>query len=110
MFWKREFDDLSTMAYFSDYVKPERDHFLVDVRTPQEFMMGRIPGAVNIPLNEIMQRMGELPKDKEIIVVCASGNRSQSAATYIKRAGFEKVYNLQGGTMGWMRQGYQTVR
>lgn len=61
---------------------------LVDVRTPGEFASGHAEGARNIPVDEVEARMGELPRDKPVVVYCASGRRSASAAAILSRAGY----------------------
>jgi phage shock protein E len=109
-FFKKEFEDITARAYNSDFVKGKQPHALIDVRTPGEYAQGHVPGAVNIPLNELDRRISEVPSDKPVIVICASGNRSQAGATKIKKSGIEKVYNVQGGTLGWMREGLKTVK
>jgi phage shock protein E len=74
---------------------------LVDVRTPAEFAAGHIPGAVNIPLQELEQRLGEFePKHAPIVVYCRSGNRSSSAARTLKAAGYAAVHDL-GAMSRW---------
>jgi rhodanese-related sulfurtransferase len=68
---------------------------LVDVRTPQEFAAGHIPGAVNIPVQELERRMSELePKDEPIVVYCQSGSRSSYAARMLGNAGYSSVHDL----------------
>jgi rhodanese-related sulfurtransferase len=68
---------------------------LVDVRTPAEFAAGHIPGAVNIPLQQLDSRLGELqPKDQAVVLYCRSGNRSSTAARVLKNAGFAAVHDL----------------
>jgi phage shock protein E len=69
---------------------------IVDVRTPEEFKDGGYPGAVNIPVQQLAQRMTEIPKDKPIIVYCASGGRSGQAARALKQAGYPDVTNGGG--------------
>jgi phage shock protein E len=69
---------------------------IVDVRSPEEFRDGAYPGAVNIPLPELGRRLGELPKDKPVVLYCASGARSASAARAMKQAGFADVVNAGG--------------
>lgn len=71
--------------------------FLLDVRTADEFVLGTLPGAVNIPLNELRYRLGELPKDRMIYVFCAVGLRGYLAYRILVQHGFEKVRNLSGG-------------
>lgn len=68
---------------------------LVDVRSPAEFVSGHIPGAVNMPVNEIGSRFEHLgAKDKPVIVYCASGTRSALARSVLKGKGFAQVFNL----------------
>ena len=68
---------------------------LVDVRTPGEFAAGHIPGAVNIPLQQLDSRLGELePKDTAVVVYCRSGHRSGQAARLLKSNGFPAVHDL----------------
>jgi phage shock protein E len=70
---------------------------IVDVRTPDEFADGAYPGAVNIPLAALQARLGELePKDKPIVLYCASGARSAQAARILKQAGFTDAVNAGG--------------
>ncbi len=74
--------------------------FVVDVREPDEFAAWSIPAAVNIPLGELAGRVSEVPVDREVVTVCATGNRSSSAAETLSRTG-RKVANLAGGMAGW---------
>jgi phage shock protein E len=69
---------------------------IVDVRTPPEFGGGAYPGAVNIPLQTLAARLGEIPTDRPVVVYCASGMRSASAARVLKRAGYADVVNGGG--------------
>ena len=73
-------------------------YFLVDVREPDEFAEGNIPGAVNIPLGVVLSgvKLDELPKDKEIVLNCRSGRRSATAQEFLISKGF-KAINLEGG-------------
>jgi rhodanese-related sulfurtransferase len=73
----------------------ERNALLLDVRTPDEFGGGSKPGARNVPVQELAQRLGELPKDRPIVVFCRSGGRSASARATLTQAGFE-VYDAGG--------------
>jgi rhodanese-related sulfurtransferase len=74
---------------------------LLDVRTPAEFSGGHIPGAVNIPIDDLERRLGELePKDRPIVVYCQSGVRSADAARILEGAGHARVYDL-GGMSDW---------
>ena len=71
--------------------------FLLDVRTQDEFALGSLPGAVNIPLDELRDRMSELPKDRMIYTFCAFGLRGYLAYRILTQHGFDKVRNLSGG-------------
>ncbi len=87
-------------------LKKDKNVLLLDVRTPEEFEQGHISGALNIPVQELESRIGELEKYKnsEIVVYCRSGNRSRRASEILVRNGFKKVYNLVGGIIEWKKQ------
>lgn len=74
---------------------------LVDVRTPQEFETGRIPLALNVPLEQLAATSANWNKDKPVIVYCATGGRSAEAAAQLAAAGFRAVYNLEKGIAAW---------
>jgi phage shock protein E len=69
---------------------------IVDVRTPAEYSGGSYPGAANIPLDQLPSRLGDLPKDRPLVLFCASGMRSARAARLLKRAGFADLTNAGG--------------
>jgi rhodanese-related sulfurtransferase len=79
------------------------DAVVVDVRPMADFGKGHIKSAVNIPINGFSNQVGQLEKNKDrpIIVSCRSGNQSQMACRQLRKAGFEKVFNLRGGIMAW---------
>ncbi len=79
--------------------KPE-EPFIVDVREPDEYAGGRIPGSRLIPLGSLAGRMTEIPSDREVVVVCKSGGRSTAACKHLQAAGY-RVSNLIGGMIGW---------
>jgi rhodanese-related sulfurtransferase len=74
--------------------------FLLDVREKQEMREGYISGVKMIPLGQLRNRMKELPKDREIVCVCRSGNRSRSAAKQLINAGYS-ASNMKGGMLAW---------
>jgi rhodanese-related sulfurtransferase len=74
---------------------------VLDVRTPPEWHGGHIPGAVHIPLDELIARYQELDPEVETIVVCAHGIRSAAAGQWLAQAGFERVFNLRHGMSRW---------
>lgn len=86
--------------------------FLLDVRGKEEAKQGYIPGVKVIPLPEIAQRMGEIPKDRQVVVICRSGRRSGMACAQLMQAGYTDVLNMSGGMIAWTRQGldYKTAR
>ena len=70
---------------------------LIDVRTPDEYALGTIPGAVNIPLDDMRRRLSEIPSDRELWLFCGVGLRGYLASNILKEHGFKKVRNLIGG-------------
>lgn len=83
------------------------DAIVLDVRETNEWDAGHITGARHISLAQLDKRLSEIDKHKThpVIVCCASGNRSSSACGVLKRAGFEKVFNLAGGLGAWREAG-----
>lgn len=92
-------------TYLEEYYK-QNNHVLIDVRTAREFKSGHLPRAKNIPLNDIQGKLQQIPKDKTVILVCQTGNRSGSAARTLLKVGYENVINLKGGTGRWQRLGH----
>ena len=83
--------------------------FLLDVRTQGEWDEIHVPNATLIPLDELESRLNELPKDQEIVVMCRSGNRSQTGRDILRSAGFKSVTSMDGGIVDWKAAGYPTV-
>lgn len=81
-------------------LKSGKHPLVLDVRQTEEFRQAHIAGAKLIPLGELHKRMNELPQGREIVCVCASGNRSSSAAKTLAKEGFT-VFDLQGGMLAW---------
>ena len=81
----------------------KQNALVVDVRAQKDFKRVRIANSVNIPANDIQNRLGELSKDRTIIVVDNSGNMSAAASKLLRGVGFTKVYVLDSGLVGWMR-------
>lgn len=84
--------------------------FLLDVRTPGEWSRGHIPGAHLIPMNQVPERLGEIPQDRKVVVVCATGARSAAVARYLDGRGYPWVGNHEGGVYDWARRGLPMVR
>ncbi|PXX41871.1 rhodanese-like domain-containing protein [Undibacterium pigrum] len=85
---------------------------VLDVRNADEFAAGHLPNAKHIPLAELNDRLKEIEKSKNnvVITVCASGVRSSSAAGLLSKAGFAQVFSLDGGIDAWKSQGLPTVK
>lgn len=111
MFWNRS---KSAVAEATPSEAHERvtngDALLIDVREPHEWRAGRAAGARHIPLGELAQRSGELPREHPLYLICASGSRSKAAASLLQRAGFASPVSVRGGTDAWMRAGLPVER
>ena len=82
--------------------------FVVDVREPVEWAHGRIDGSVHIPMSELVERIGEIPRDGQVLVVCKVGARSARVAGYLVQSGYE-AFNLDGGLLDWTAAGRPLV-
>lgn len=80
--------------------------FLLDVREPWEYQAGHVPGAQLIPLGELEQRVKEVPRDRPVLAICHSGQRSLAAAGYLQQLGYPSVSNVDGGTAAWIERGF----
>jgi glyoxylase-like metal-dependent hydrolase (beta-lactamase superfamily II)/rhodanese-related sulfurtransferase len=74
---------------------------VVDVREPEEYAQGHVPGAINLPQADLASRLEELPHDRPLALICRSGARSLRAAQFLRQVGFERVMSVQGGTLAW---------
>ena len=79
------------------------DALILDVREESEYQDGHIINAMHVPLSQLNDKQEQLAKykDRPIIAACRSGHRSGQACATLKKAGFENIYNLSGGVMGW---------
>ena len=80
---------------------------LVDVREPDEYARLRAPGAVLLPLSRFVAEHDALPRDRPLLMICASGNRSLQATAYLLSRGWPDVRNVTGGMLGWQRAGLE---
>jgi rhodanese-related sulfurtransferase len=78
---------------------------IVDVREPDEFVRERVAGVVLLPISQFVERHGELPKDRPLLMLCHSGSRSTSATAYLLQSGWPDVHNITGGMIGWRYAG-----
>jgi phage shock protein E len=97
---------ITPQQYRQNFLSSE--HFLVDVRAPEEYAAGHIEGAVNIPLDTISSRLDEFPTNVPVIAYCRSGNRSAEASQILANAGYD-VFDM-GGIIDWAALGYPIVQ
>ena len=93
-------------------IKSNHAGLILDVRSPQEYAEGHVPGAVNIPHNQIGSRLAEIgsQKDKDIILYCEVGGRASAAANTLQAAGFNKLLHLDGDMKGWRSNGSLPIK
>ena len=84
--------------------------FLLDVRTPEEFRQAHLKGAVLIPIDQIEKRLGEIPKNRPILVYCAVGSRSKAVAGFLAEKGYRDIYDMKDGIVGWYRNNLPITR
>ncbi|WP_244895375.1 rhodanese-like domain-containing protein [Evansella clarkii] len=83
-------------------LKEDRNEtFFVDVREVQEFKEGHIPEMTNVPLSSLNENYTDIPQDKEVVIICRSGNRSLQAANILKDLGYSNITNVTGGMQKW---------
>jgi len=83
---------------------------LLDVRNGDEFAAGHLPNSRNIPAADLDKRLGELPSNKPVIVVCGSGSRAARSAAALRKSGRNDVFCLEGGVVGWQQAGLPVTR
>lgn len=100
---------ISPQTYTTAFLDEGKNHFLLDVRRPDEFATGHIEGAANISVETLANNLSRIPKDVPIVVYCRSGNRSAQAADILADAGYTEIYDL-GGIIDWQRLSLPVVR
>ncbi|HJQ38855.1 MAG TPA: molybdopterin-synthase adenylyltransferase MoeB [Thermoanaerobaculia bacterium] len=83
---------------------------LIDVREPHEWSAGHIESAIHIPMQQIPQRLAEIPRDQEVVMICRSGARSGHVQQHLKQQGYTNVKNLIGGMQRWSREVDSSIR
>jgi rhodanese-related sulfurtransferase len=86
---------------------PDGAH-IVDIREPQEWAAGHIDGSQHIPMSKFLQRMDEIPADRDLVIVCTVGARSARVTAFLNQRGFQAV-NLGGGLQSWVAAGGEIV-
>jgi rhodanese-related sulfurtransferase len=93
--------DRLRIFYWNELSAITADDLLIDVRTAEEFENEKIPNAINIPIDEFRDRLGELPKNKRIYIYCEAGLRGYLAQRILLQNGYDQVQNLSGGYQLW---------
>jgi phage shock protein E len=100
-----ELAPLSQDAYMALPKSGEQAPFVLDVRAPEEFVTGYVPGAVNIPYDQVAARLAEVPKDKDVVLYCRSGRRAGMAAEVLAANGYTRLMHLEGDMPAWIEKG-----
>jgi len=98
-----------TVGVDEAYQMYQQGAFVLDVRTVGEWYEYHVPNTTLIPLDELAARVDELPRDQQIVVVCATGYRSRTGRNILLQPGFEQVVSMTGGLKKWSAKGYPIV-
>lgn len=93
-----------------DLIEDKPELVILDVRTVSEFEEGHIENAINIPVDELENRLNELNKEDDLLVYCRTGNRSGTAVKILADAGYTKVYHMNEGISVWIQQGFPVIQ
>lgn len=96
---------MSQEALLEHQAKHAEHVFVLDVRSPEEFATGHVPGAVNVPYDQIAARMSEVPKNKDVVLYCRSGRRAGIAADVLAANGYTRLSHLEGDMPAWIEKG-----
>jgi rhodanese-related sulfurtransferase len=80
---------------------------VIDVRGMDEIAFGTVKGAEAVPLHTIPAKLSEFSRDEKLVIICRSGARSAQACMFFQQQGYDNVYNLRGGMMGWVQSGLE---
>ena len=83
---------------------------VIDVREPEEWAAGHVTGAVHLPMGQVPARLSEIPRDREVLLICRSGNRSGQVQRLLRTQGYANAINVAGGTTAWSRAGLPLTR
>jgi rhodanese-related sulfurtransferase len=90
-------------AEVGSFAKTDKEIQFVDVRQPGEFGSGHAAGSFNLPLNSLARDIDKLNPEAPTFLICQTGYRSSLATSFLENAGFESVYNVEGGTSAWIK-------
>jgi rhodanese-related sulfurtransferase len=96
---------ISPQVLLDRQAKKDPSLFVLDVRTPKEFAEGHVPGAVNVPYDQVASQLAQIPKDKDVVLYCRSGRRTALAGEVLKANGYSKLEHLQGDMQAWLKDG-----
>jgi phage shock protein E len=96
---------ISQEALLERQQKGDESTYVLDVRSPEEYASGHVPGAVNIPYDQVASRIAEVPKDKDVVLYCKSGRRAGIAAEVLAGQGYDRLQHLEGDIVAWVNQG-----
>jgi len=99
-----EVASLSQDAFLALPQSGDKAPFVLDVRAPEEYVTGHVPGAVNIPHDQIAARLAEVPKDKDVVLYCRSGRRAAMAGEVLSGNGYTRLQHLEGDIVGWQEK------
>ena len=100
-------ENISMQDLYGHMDKLGSEEIVLDVRTPDEYASGHVPGSINIPVDELESRSEELKKYSKIFVHCRMGGRAQKAASYLESAGFDNLVCIAGnGMQAWIEEGF----
>lgn len=95
---------LSQDAFVALPASGDEAPFVLDVRTPEEYVTGHVPGAVNIPYDQVGARLAEVPKDRQVVLYCRSGRRAVMASEVLAANGYTRLQHLEGDIVAWQQQ------
>ncbi len=112
LFVVQQINSTSTAVTYPDEIsvaqasqRRDQGAFILDVREPAEWVQIHIPGATLVPLGDLPSRLQEVPKDRDVIVVCRTGHRSAQGRDVLRSAGYTRVTSMAGGVTEWQAQG-----
>ena len=93
------------------WIAERKDLVLIDIENQKDFTEGHISGSISLPISKNFREQSKIAaKDKTYVLICPTGRRSLTAGKFMIENGFEKVYNLQGGTADWIRKGFKVSK
>jgi rhodanese-related sulfurtransferase len=103
-------DNKVTVDEVKKMIDEKEDVFLLDVRTVGEYKMSHIKGTYRVHVDDVSKRLKDIPKDKDVIVLCAVGGRSAVATERLLNNGYTRVFDMLGGMREWEKKGYPVVK